>query len=93
MNGPETVPIKVVKREIAFSAAARHNNIVQLLDVFAEKNAQLVIVVSDAGQQALTKSASIPQSPAGGMRGRWAAQAIREEWTDVEDTRPTWSML
>eukprot|EP00983_Pelagomonas_calceolata_P076015 1153242-Pelagomonas_calceolata.AAC.4 len=44
MNGPETVPIKVVKREIAFSAAARHNNIVQLLDVFAE-HAQLVIVV------------------------------------------------
>jgi hypothetical protein len=45
MNGPDQVPIKVVKREIAFSASASHNNIVQLIDVFAEK-AQLVIVVS-----------------------------------------------
>jgi hypothetical protein len=45
MNGPDQVPIKVVKREIAFSAAARHANIVRLLDVFAEK-AQLIIVVS-----------------------------------------------
>jgi len=43
MNGPESVPIKVVKREIAFSANACHNNIVKLLDVFAEQT-QLVIV-------------------------------------------------
>ncbi|KAL6752227.1 kinase-like domain-containing protein [Haematococcus lacustris] len=43
MNGPDQVPVKVVKREIAFSAAARHDNIVRLLDVFAEK-AQLIIV-------------------------------------------------
>lgn len=45
MNGPDQVPIKVVKREISFSAAAKHDNIVQLLDVFAH-HAQLVIVVS-----------------------------------------------
>lgn len=45
MNGPEQVPIKVVKREIAFSASrgAQHANIVKLLDVFAHA-AQLVIV-------------------------------------------------
>jgi hypothetical protein len=45
MNGPDQVPIKVVKREIAFSASAKHNNIVQLIDVFAQDGAQLVIVV------------------------------------------------
>lgn len=38
--GSETT--QVVKREVAFSASARHDNIVRLLDVFAER-AQLVI--------------------------------------------------
>lgn len=45
MHGPEQVPVRVVKREIAFSAQAKHPNVVRLLDVFAEKT-QLVIVVS-----------------------------------------------
>ncbi len=40
------VPVKVVKREIAFSTGVTHDNIVKLLDVFAEKT-QLVIVVSE----------------------------------------------
>ncbi|MEW5307014.1 MAG: hypothetical protein WDW36_009435 [Sanguina aurantia] len=43
MNGPDQVPIKVVKREINFSSSVQHENIVRLLDVFAEKQ-QLVIV-------------------------------------------------
>eukprot|EP00798_Chlamydomonas_sp_ICE-L_P014801 gene14801-20856_t len=43
MNGPDRVPLKVVKREIDFSSTVHHDNIVKLLDVFAEKQ-QLVIV-------------------------------------------------
>ena len=44
MNGPDQVPLKVVKREITLSSSIQHDNIVRLLDVFAEKH-QLVIVV------------------------------------------------
>lgn len=36
MHGPDQVPIKVVKREITFSTTVAHDNIVRLLDVFAE---------------------------------------------------------
>ncbi|GIL54081.1 hypothetical protein Vafri_9634 [Volvox africanus] len=43
MHGPDQVPLKVVKREITFSSSVSHDNIVRLLDVFAEKQ-QLVIV-------------------------------------------------
>jgi serine/threonine protein kinase len=37
------VPVKVVKREIDFSSTIYHDNIVRLLDVFAERQ-NLVIV-------------------------------------------------
>jgi serine/threonine protein kinase len=37
------VPVKVVKREIDFSSTIYHENIVRLLDVFAERQ-NLVIV-------------------------------------------------
>ncbi|KXZ55809.1 hypothetical protein GPECTOR_2g1359 [Gonium pectorale] len=43
MHGPDQVPLKVVKREITFSSSVSHDNIVRLLDVFAERQ-QLVIV-------------------------------------------------
>eukprot|EP00198_Chlamydomonas_reinhardtii_P009525 XP_001698862.1 predicted protein [Chlamydomonas reinhardtii] len=43
MHGPDLVPLKVVKREITFSSSVSHDNIVRLLDVFAERQ-QLVIV-------------------------------------------------
>ena len=48
MRGPDQVPMQVVKREIAFSSSMKHDNIVRLLDVFAEGQT-LVIVVSTAG--------------------------------------------
>ncbi|GFH08985.1 protein kinase domain-containing protein, partial [Haematococcus lacustris] len=68
MNGPDQVPVKVVKREIAFSAAARHDNIVRLLDVFAEK-AQLIIVVRGARLARLELPGQHPSLALGGADG------------------------
>ena len=38
------VPVHVVKREIAFSSGMKHDNIVRLLDVFAEGHTLVIVV-------------------------------------------------
>ncbi|KXZ41425.1 hypothetical protein GPECTOR_474g403 [Gonium pectorale] len=43
IHGQDRVPVKVVQREVAFSTSVTHDNLVRLLDVFAEGD-QLVIV-------------------------------------------------
>ncbi|KAI8470582.1 MAG: kinase-like domain-containing protein [Monoraphidium minutum] len=43
-GGPKQVPISVVRREVTLSSSVAHEHLVQLLDVFAQGDAQLVIV-------------------------------------------------